>query len=382
MAKRARRKRRTRRSPTPQARPRPRRRREPFLGDLGRLRWLWAIPAAVVVVVGSLLIWSVLPGPGTGRQLEWRVIEGESASAAAERLVDAGLIRNHTISAIYLGVIGTVVQLEPGPHWVNDRLSPRDLLQLLSRLPSRPTAQVAFPEGWNVFQMAERLEKAGVTSSSRFLDVLSDPNVLDDAGISNSTAEGYLFPATYDFHLNTDAADVFRKMRGTNLARFERLAQRHPDGVRRLADGLGWGQKEILTLASIVEKETGIADERPVVASVFLNRLTLPGFRPRRLQSDPTTAYGCRMSGESLESCRDFDGKVTPAMNRDSANPYSTYVRDGLPPGPISNPGDAAIEAVLDPAETEYLYFVASGDGGHHFSKTFAEHKKAIRERR
>ena len=336
-----------------------------------------------MAVVGSLLIWSVLPGPGTGRQLEWRVIEGESASAAAERLVNAGLIRNHTIAAIYLGVLGPVLELEPGPHWVNDELSPRDLLQLLSRLPSRPRAQVAFPEGWDIFQMAARLETLGVTSSSRFLDVLSDPGLLDDAGISNSTAEGYLFPATYDFHLNTDAADVFRKMHRTNRARYERLAQRHPDGVRRLADALGWGQQEILTLASIVEKETGIADERAVVASVFLNRLTLPGFRPRRLQSDPTTAYGCRMFGETLESCRDFDGKViTPAMNRDSANTYSTYVRDGLPPGPISNPGDAAIEAVLDPAQTQYLYFVASGDGGHHFSKTFAEHKRAIRERR
>ncbi len=375
---------RNRRSARPRSRQRAKRpgRPEPFLGDLGRLRWLWAIPAFVVAVVGSLLVWSVLPGPGTGRQLEWEVVEGESPSDAARRLVEAGLATNQTITAIYLTVLGPIVDLQPGAHWVNDGVSPRDLLQLFSRLPSRPTVQVAFPEGWNVFQVASRLEKRGVTSSGRFLDLVADPTALEDAGISSPTAEGYLFPATYEFRLNTDAAEVFKKMRQTNRDRYQRLVQRHPNGLRRLVQGLGWGEREILTLASIVEKETGVADERPVVASVFLNRLTSPSFRPRRLQSDPTTAYGCRISGGRVESCREFDGRVTPAMNRDSANAYSTYVRDGLPPGPISNPGDAAIEAVLDPAQTEYFYFVASGGGGHRFSKTFAEHKKAIREQR
>ena len=325
-------------------------------------------------------MWSLLPGPGAGTQLEWQVIDGESSSATARRLVDAGLAKSIPITTVYLFFMVPVVEPEPGEHWVNDGLSPRDLLQTLARHPSRPTARITFPEGWNALQMAARLQKQGIASSERFLEGVSDPVALRAAGISGNTAEGYLFPATYDFHLNTPAAEVVQKMLSTNRVRYARVAERYPDGVRRLAEGLGWGEREILTLASIIEKETGVANERPLVASVFLNRLTSPGFRPRRLQSDPTTAYGCRISGETIESCQDFGGIVTPEMNRDSSNRYSTYVWDGLPPGPISNPGEAAIGAVLDPADTDYFYFVASGGGGHHFSKTFEEHKKAIRE--
>jgi len=346
------------------------------------LRWLWAIPAVVALLVGSLLTWSVIPSPGDGKHVDWSVVEGEPASVTASRLVEAGLSRNTTITTIYLIFLRPMIDLVPGEHWVERGLSPRDLIQRLARIPSRPAVQAAFPEGWNVFQIAQRLEALGVASSERFLDVVADPAALTAAGIKGATAEGYLFPATYEVHVNSDPADVFRRLRQTHRTRLARLVEQHPDGMRRLQRELGWGEAEILTLASMVEKETGLEDERAVVASVFLNRLTSPSFRPRRLQSDPTTAYGCRLSGETIASCADFDGRVTPEMNRDVGNPYSTYVRDGLPPGPISNPGEAAIEAVLAPAESNYFYFVASGAGGHRFSETFAEHKKAIREQR
>ena len=119
-------------------------------------------------------------------------------------------------------------------------------------------------------------------------------------------------------------------------------------------------------------------EERALISSVFHNRLDSPDFEKRRyLQSDPTSAYACYAEPERVPACQGFSGKVTPALNRDPANRYSTYVVQGLPPGPIANPGEAAIEAAVAPAKTDYLFFVARGGGRHHFSRTYAEHQRA-----
>src|SRR5262249_6208505 len=135
-------------------------------------------------------------------------------------------------------------------------------------------------------------------------------------------------------------------------------------------------------LASVVEKEAARSDELPIIASVFFNRLNDPDFQPlRMLQSDPTAGYGC-VALPSIESCKGFTGRVTPAILRDPGNPYNTYRHPGLPPGLIPNPGLAAIEAVLVPAKTDYLFFVAQGDGRHAFSRTLGEHEAAIRRPR
>jgi UPF0755 protein len=155
------------------------------------------------------------------------------------------------------------------------------------------------------------------------------------------------------------------------------IERRKPDFDRAQAE-LGMGLHEVVTFASVVEKEAARAEERPLIASVFRNRLTDPTFKPARsLQSDPTAVYGCLVRPE-LASCRNFNGKVLPAMLRDPENAYNTYRRPGLPPGPIANPGLSALEAVLAPAATEYLFFVASGNGHHIFSRTLEEHEAAI----
>src|SRR5262249_12349151 len=138
---------------------------------------------------------------------------------------------------------------------------------------------------------------------------------------------------------------------------------------------------EIVTLASMVEKEAAVDEERPLVASVFFNRLRDPAFTPKRLQSDPTSAYGC-LTVPDIGSCRSYAGRVTPEMNADDTNPYSTYRHDGRPPGPIANPGEKSILAVLAPAESRFLYFVARGEGRHTFSETYAQHSEAIRHGR
>ena len=246
-------------------------------------------------------------------------------------------------------------------------------------------AKIVIPEGLNRFQIADRLEQGRVAGREDFLARSADPLLLEALGLrgangtSPDSAEGYLFPATYDFPQNTPAKDVVERLVHESDARWSKVAKEHESGLARLETELGWTRREIVTLASVVEKETGASEERPMVASVFLNRLRDPAFSPRLLQSDPTTGYGCVRDRDAAPSCAKYEGKVTGEMNRDRMNAYSTYVHDGLPPGPISNPGAASLSAVLDPAATRYFYFVAKGGGRHAFSETYDAHLKAVR---
>ncbi len=130
----------------------------------------------------------------------------------------------------------------------------------------------------------------------------------------------------------------------------------------------------------MVEKEAAVDEERPVIAGVFLNRLRDPSFKPKRLESDPTASYGCLVSPEKAPSCSTFAGKATAAIEHDADNPYSTYTHEGLPPGPISNPGAKSIEAAMAPAASHYFFFVARGGGRHTFSETYDAHAAAVRE--
>ena len=208
---------------------------------------------------------------------------------------------------------------------------------------------------------------------------MNDQALLSELRISGTNAEGYLFPASYGLLVDSDAREVVRVLVSETKKRLAHASDRHPGRLEQLQRDYGFGEREVLTLASMVEKEAQVDEERPLIASVFFNRLRDPGFRPARmLQSDPTAAYGCLIDGARIPSCSGFHGSVTPALLRDAANPYNTYRHAGLPPGPIANPGSAAIEAVLDPAQSEFLYFVAKGAGRHSFSRTFAEHREAL----
>jgi UPF0755 protein len=163
-----------------------------------------------------------------------------------------------------------------------------------------------------------------------------------------------------------------------------KLFSDHAAALAALTRELGLDAHDVVTLASIVEKEAGVAEERPIIAGVFLNRLKDPKFTPRRLQADPTVIYGCRAQ-PSLPSCNAFDPKrpkISRAMLADGDNRYNTYRIEGLPPGPISNPGRAALAAVLDATRHDYLYFVAKGGGRHAFSATLDAHNAAVQRGR
>jgi UPF0755 protein len=161
---------------------------------------------------------------------------------------------------------------------------------------------------------------------------------------------------------------------------FAELRAAHAKTVAELKKTLGFDDHKIVVLASIVEKETGRAEERPRIAQVFMNRLRMPTFSPKLLQTDPTIIYGCTVGTPRSPACLKWDGRIRRIQLEDRENPYNTYTHEGLPPGPISNPGRAALEAVMAPDHTPYLYFVAKNDGtgSHYFSKSVAEHNAAV----
>jgi UPF0755 protein len=228
-------------------------------------------------------------------------------------------------------------------------------------------------------QIGRRLEEMEVTTLREFRLAAYDPKLRAELGLPGPSVEGYLFPATYELLVDSDAASVVRTLAVEAKKRFGRLETEAPETFETLAREHGFRLHEIVTLASIIERETGDHDELPIVAGVFLNRLSDPDFRPlRTLQSDPTALYGCLVEPTRAVSCAISSDVVTPGMLRDASNRYNTYRHAGLPPGPIANPGERALKAVLSPKKTEFLYFVAKGRGKHQFSKTFDEHRDAM----
>ncbi len=240
---------------------------------------------------------------------------------------------------------------------------------------------VTLREGWSMLDHAAALDAAGVVPAAEFLASCRDVGLLGEFGIPAADAEGFLFPDTYWFFVPTPAAAVVRRLIGTFRARVDPAIASRRAAFDRLGRALGADPLVVLvTVASIVEAETPVPAERPLVASVAWNRLTGRDPSVRGLQMDPTVSYGCRRL-PSLPSCAGWDGgEPTRAMLADASNPYNTYRSDGLPPGPIGNPGLASILAVLEAKQTPYMYFVARGDGTHEFSRTYQEHARAVRK--
>jgi UPF0755 protein len=333
----------------------------------------------VAALVGSLA-YPLSHGPGAGRDVELLVPGDESAEALAARLAAAGLVAHPRLFAVYVRLTGGVGRVAHGAHILTDDASPRELLARLERSPFAGHTKVVFPEGWTRFDMAKRLAQNGISTQRSFLDATVDAGLLHELHLDGATsAEGFLFPATYDFAYDADARDVVRRMKTEFDKRWAAAEGKHGSSLNDLESSLGWGMREIVTLASMVEKEAVANDERPLIASVFVNRLRDPSFSPKLLQCDPTAGYGCLVSPETIPSCANFTGKITHDLVADPANPYNTYKHEGLPPGPISNPGTKSLEAAMAPPPTRWLYFVATGTGRSVFSETYAAHASAVR---
>lgn len=375
----------------------------------------WAVASgagllvSVVVCAGLLWWWGRTPAEGAQTAQYQRVdLPPEPANGAVvELLAEAGLVASPFTFRLYQMVWHPLFRAEPGRHWVNSAASPAELIGLLGRARGRDVVRVTLPEGWDSFQMAERLATAGVCDRDEFSRVVlvgpsaTDANavgqgveMVEDAELAGAdrglraglrgegpgaSYEGRLYPAAYDFRTNTAPTDVVAKLVAEADKRQRVLFETHATELTRLERELGLAAADVVTLASVVEKEAANEAELPLVASVFLNRLRDPDFRPlRMLQSDPTAAYGCKREPE-LNSCRQFTGKVTAAMLRDSQNPFNTYRHPGLPPTAIGNPSTRAIVAVLTAPRSEYLFFVSPDGGPHRFSRTLEEHERHLR---
>jgi UPF0755 protein len=212
------------------------------------------------------------------------------------------------------------------------------------------------PEGWTAAEVAQRLGALGLAEPEAFLAVVHDPASAGTLGVEGKSLEGYLFPETYFLQRGIEAPEIARMLVEQFLAAWRPLEEE--------ARAQGMTMREVVTLASIVEKETGAATERPLIASVFRNRLRIG----MRLDSDPTVIYGIAR----------FDGNLRRVDLENEQNPYNTYRIAGLPPGPIANPGGDALRAVVRPAQSDYLYFVSRNDGSHEFSRSLQEHARAV----
>lgn len=316
-----------------------------------------------LLIIGLLLLLPVLrfttfirTAPGAGKTSVIFNFKGAvTFRKIADELGAKQVVSSPLLFTLYGRLRGEDGKIKAGYYQLNDGMTPREILRKLvnGEVYLRP---FVLPEGYSIYQAAELLEKQGLLDGKRFLARCADREFLRAHGISGPNAEGYLFPGTYNVEPDMDEAGLLTAM----LRQFTKN-RRHRYEPRLKASGKSW--QEVLTLASMIEKEAVTPAEGPVIASVFYNRLA----RRMRLQSDPTSVYGVRA----------FAGKVTRSdILRPS--PYNTYLNEGLPPGPIGNPGDSAIEAVLNPARTSYLYFVARQDGSHQFSATLVEHNRAV----
>ena len=314
---------------------------------------------ALVLLLGAacLVAFLLLDTPPSG---DWKaakvVIPKGSSSAEAARILAAAKVLQHPL-VFRLLVSGTLTgkQLRFGEYQFPE---PPSAVEVWRKLVGGEVTRysVTIPEGSNLFDIAEILSDLDLAERERFLEAASSPDFLRRMGVPGPTAEGFLFPDTYLLEKYMPVEDILeimiRQFRRKFLPEWETRAQKS-----------GFTLLQLVTVASIVEKETGVEEEKPLVSAVIRKRLALG----MPLQMDPTVIYGLKRFGEELTR-KDL---LEPS-------PYNSYRNRGLPPGPIANPGISAIKAALFPADADYLYFVSRNDGSHVFSKTLQEHNRGV----
>jgi UPF0755 protein len=322
-----------------------------------RRRWLRALGALVVLgaVVTGACAWAVIhalgPAAEVAAPVRFDVPPGATLRSVAEQLEARGVIR----SALALRGLARWQGSEGRLHAGEYELSPTwDVARVLEQMVEGRvvTYPVTLPEGIAAAEIAARIEQAGLAAAAELLAIVHDPGAPAAFGVEGPTLEGYLFPETYHLPHGMTAHQIVKALVGQFLRVWREI---EPQARAR-----GMSMREVVTLASIVEKETAVGDERPLVASVFHNRLR----RGMRLESDPTTIYGIP----------DFDGNLKRLHLEDESNPWNTYRIAGLPPTPIASPGAASLRAVVEPAESDYLFFVSRNDGSHVFARSYREH--------
>jgi UPF0755 protein len=291
-----------------------------------------------------------------GENQNFVVEEGATLKQVAVDLENADIIRSNTLFRLAGRLMGHDHHIKTGEYRLNGAMPPLQILETLKE-GRIITHSITIPEGFNLEQIADLLEQKGLSNKASFLEQARDGSLIARLGLSGDTLEGYLYPDTYRFQRNVTAGKIIDVM----VKRFRDIIT----PLEARINDSGMTLEQVITLASIVEKETGCPEERPMISRVFLNRLE----KNMRLESDPTVIYGIS----------NFNGNLTK-RDLKTKTPYNTYIIRGLPPGPIASPGLAAISAVLNPVEGNYYYFVSKNNGTHYFSKTLKEHNRAVRK--
>ena len=321
-----------------------------------------------VVIVGGLvlagtILWGRIGEPYKGYSEAETFVEippGASAPEIRRRLIDAGVIRDEYTFRAALWWSGESRSLQAGEYRFAEAMSPVAVLQKIGR-GDIYTRRITFPEGLTIEEMARLYEMRGFGEAKAFIEAARDPAPIKGVDPQAPDLEGYLFPETDPLPRRAPASQLVRNM-------VDRFLETYTDEMRRSAEAQGLTTRQVVALASLVEKETAKADERPLVAAVYRNRMKIG----MGMQADPTVVYALQKAGR-------YDGNIRlEDLQFDS--PYNTYRYPGLPPGPIAAPGKAALEAALAPAEVPYIYFVSRNDGSHVFAETLAQHNANVYE--
>jgi UPF0755 protein len=320
---------------------------------------IFALFVAGTLTVHSFYLFLSPPAPAEPEAKIVRIQPGMGLRPIARVLTEEGIIQDPTKFMLLAWWKRVGKKIQWGDFEINTATPP---LTVLDYLTSGKTLlkRVTIPEGFTLKQIAERLAHENLAVAEDFLASARDRTWLNELDLPGNSLEGFLFPDTYIFHRGMPVRAMQKRM----VNRFREVYQRcRSNGAAEAFPGLHLNLIQMVTLASIVEKETGQPGERPLIASVFYNRLR----QGMPLQSDPTVIYGIK----------DFNGDITK-KDLLRPTPYNTYVIPGLPPGPIANPGEDALRAVLFPVKADYLYFVSKNNGSHYFSRNIREHNRAV----
>ena len=330
-------------------------RRHSCAGCLARL--MFALVLVAALAAGVVYYSASRPYQGFQKPVILDFPKGTSTQSMSAQLAGAGVIQ-YSWAFLFARAMRPNARLLAGEYQFSE---PASVLTVFDRIARGDVFfyELTVPEGSNIFDIAASIDRFDFMKGADFLRVAHDPSPIRDLAPDAPTLEGYLFPSTYRIERSTTVKQLARMM--TDLFR-KHWRELQPSGE----------VNPVVTLASLVEKETALAEERPLVASVYANRLRIG----MPLDCDPTTIYAALLEGR-------YRGTIYRS-DLDSANPYNTYRHAGLPPGPIANPGLAALKAALAPAATSYVYFVAraDGSGGHQFSESIEAHNRAVEQYR
>jgi UPF0755 protein len=344
---------------------------------------LWSLVSVLLLFsVSGLVFWDYTVYMGhpvsqdRKRQIKVVIPEGSTLTQVARILQDREIVKSPTYFRIYLLVHDVADQVKAGVYHFNTAQTPEEVSEELVRGPRTPFVVLTIKEGFNIWQVAHAFEEAGLAEAEDVLELLQDPAFAEQANVpagpradlTVSRLEGFIFPETYYVEPGQSLDRILMRMvhqfhKELREVKKKRLAQ-----YSELLEEVGLTDHDIVTLASMVERETALPHEKRLVASVFLNRLK----KQMNLQTDPTLTYSIERKG----------APPTPEDRKNDANPYNTYAHPGFPPGPICSPGRDSLEAAVAPAPSAFLFFVAKrdGTGGHHFTTNYEDHKRAIKK--